>query len=152
MYTYNKWVLTNDKSIHSKSEETFSLTHCGGNPLWLGENGSLHLAHADTMYLYGRWLVSRNCQMTNPCTSDFNPKFSYCFIPRHDSQKVLTYGPDRSEEVIHTNCWEFGTLLLVGRKWHSSFGTWWYDVSICLYGRCLVSRNCHMAHPYRSFF
>jgi hypothetical protein len=30
MYTYNKWVLTNDKSIPSKSEETFSLTHCGG--------------------------------------------------------------------------------------------------------------------------
>lgn len=54
MYTYNKWVLTNDKSIPSKSEETFSLT-LWRDPLWLGENGSLHLAHADTTYLYGRW-------------------------------------------------------------------------------------------------
>ncbi len=58
----------------------------------LGENGSLHLAHADTMYLYWRWLVSRNCQMANPCASDFYPKFSYCLVPTHDSQKVLTYG------------------------------------------------------------
>ncbi len=30
--------------------------------------------------------------MANPCASDFYPKISYCLVPTHDSQKVLTYG------------------------------------------------------------
>jgi hypothetical protein len=59
--------------------------------------------------------------------------------------------PDRSEEVIHTNCWEFGTLLLVGRKWHSSFGTWWYNVSICVYRRCFGIKEVSHGTPISKF-